>query len=54
MLVPLTLTPMLCAYLLHFVPPEKQSRFARKGGEVFDWLIRGYDRLLTRVLDHQK
>ncbi|ASN16713.1 multidrug transporter subunit MdtC [Pantoea ananatis] len=54
MLVSLTLTPMLCAYLLHFVPPEKQSRFARKGGEVFDWLIRGYDRLLTRVLDHQK
>lgn len=54
MLVSLTLTPMLCAYLLHYVPPEKQSRFARKGGEVFDWLIRGYDRLLTRVLDHQK
>lgn len=54
MLVSLTLTPMLCAYLLHFVPPEKQSRFARKGGEVFDWLIRGYDRLLTRVLNHQK
>ncbi|WP_145031400.1 efflux RND transporter permease subunit [Pantoea ananatis] len=54
MLVSLTLTPMLCAYLLHFVPPEKQSRFARKGGEVFDWLIRAYDRLLTRVLDHQK
>ncbi|AER34187.1 efflux RND transporter permease subunit [Pantoea ananatis] len=54
MLVSLTLTPMLCAYLLHFVPPEQQSRFARKGGEVFDWLIRGYDRLLTRVLDHQK
>ncbi|PZD67648.1 efflux RND transporter permease subunit [Pantoea ananatis] len=54
MLVSLTLTPMLCAYLLHFVPPEKQSRFARKGSEVFDWLIRGYDRLLTRVLNHQK
>ncbi|WP_089528246.1 efflux RND transporter permease subunit [Pantoea ananatis] len=54
MLVSLTLTPMLCAYLLRSVPPEKQSRFARKGGEVFDWLIRGYDRLLTRVLNHQK
>lgn len=54
MLVSLTLTPMLCAYLLHFVPPEKQSRFARKGSEVFDWLIRGYDRLLTRVLNLQK
>jgi len=54
MLVSLTLTPMLCAYLLRHIPPEKQSRFARKGGEVFDKLIRGYDRLLTLVLNHQK
>ncbi len=54
MLVSLTLTPMLCAYLLRHIPPEKQSRFARKGGEIFDRLIRGYDRLLTLVLDHQK
>ncbi|OQP31626.1 efflux RND transporter permease subunit [Pantoea latae] len=54
MLVSLTLTPMLCAYLLRHIPPEKQSRFARKGGELFDRLIRGYDRLLTVVLNHQK
>ena len=54
MLVSLTLTPMLCAYLLRHIPPEKQSRFARKGGELFDRLIRGYDRLLTIVLNHQK
>ncbi|WP_312109022.1 efflux RND transporter permease subunit [Pantoea septica] len=54
MLVSLTLTPMLCAYLLHHIPPERQSRFARKGGELFDKLIRGYDRLLTVVLNHQK
>ena len=54
MVVSLTLTPMLCAYLLKHIPPEKQSRFSRKGGEFFDKLIRGYDRLLTIVLNHQK
>ncbi|MBA0035660.1 MdtB/MuxB family multidrug efflux RND transporter permease subunit [Pantoea sp. BIGb0393] len=54
MVVSLTLTPMLCAYLLQHIPPEKQSRFSRKGGELFDKLVRGYDRLLTVVLNHQK
>ncbi|QTF09735.1 MMPL family transporter [Brenneria izadpanahii] len=54
MLVSLTLTPMLCAYLLRHIPPEKQSRFSRKGGEFFDKLVHGYDRLLTIVLNHQK
>ncbi|NIF23206.1 efflux RND transporter permease subunit [Candidatus Pantoea multigeneris] len=54
MLVSLTLTPMLCAYLLRHVPPEKQSRFARKGEAVFDKIVHVYDRLLTVVLNHQK
>ncbi|PIJ49009.1 multidrug transporter subunit MdtC [Erwinia sp. OLTSP20] len=54
MVVSLTLTPMLCAYLLRHIPEEKQSRFARKGGAIFDGLVRGYDRLLTRVLNHQR
>jgi multidrug efflux pump len=54
MVVSLTLTPMLCAYLLRHIPVEKQSRFSRKGGELFDKLIRGYDRMLTVVLNHQK
>lgn len=54
MVVSLTLTPMLCAYLLQHIPAEKQSRFSRKGGELFDTLVRGYDRLLTVVLNHQK
>ena len=54
MLVSLTLTPMLCAYLLRHIPPEQQSTFARKGGELFEILVRGYDRLLTVVLNHQK
>lgn len=54
MVVSLTLTPMLCAYLLRHIPQERQSRFYRKGGEVFDKLIAGYDRLLTVVLNHQR
>ena len=54
MVVSLTLTPMLCAYLLQHIPPEKQSRFSRKGGELFDKWVRGYDRVLTVVLNHQK
>lgn len=54
MLVSLTLTPMLCAYLLRHIPEEKQTRFYRKGGQFFDKLIAGYDRLLTIVLNHQR
>ncbi len=54
MLVSLTLTPMLCAYLLRHIPEAEQSRFYRKGGEIFDRLIAGYDRLLIIVLDHQR
>jgi len=54
MLVSLTLTPMLCAYLLRHIPEEKQSRFYRKGGQFFDKLVAGYDRLLTIVLNHQR
>ena len=54
LVVSLTLTPMLCAYLLRHVPEEKQSRFSRKVGAGFDRIIRGYDRLLNVVLNHQK
>lgn len=54
MVVSLTLTPMLCAYLLRHTPEDKQSKFYRKGGEVFDKLIAGYDRMLIVVLNHQK
>ncbi|NDL61532.1 efflux RND transporter permease subunit [Acerihabitans arboris] len=54
MVVSLTLTPMLCAYLLRHIPPEQQSRFNRKGGQLFDRLVSGYDRWLNVVLDHQR
>lgn len=53
MVVSLTLTPMLCAYLLRHTPEEKQSKFYRKGGEFFDKMIAGYDRMLVVVLNHQ-
>ncbi len=51
--VSLTLTPMMCARLLHHTPPEKQSRFYRKTGEWFDAIIASYGRMLTWVLDRQ-
>jgi len=54
MVVSLTLTPMLCAYLLRHTPEEKQSKFYRKGGEFFDKMIAGYDRMLIVVLNHQR
>jgi len=54
MVVSLTLTPMLSAYLLQHIPQERQSRFYRKGGQFFDKLVAGYDRLLTLVLNHQR
>ncbi|MBD8162571.1 efflux RND transporter permease subunit [Erwinia persicina] len=54
LLVSLTLTPMLCATLLRPVPENRQTCFYRKGGEFFDRLVAGYDRLLTVVLNHQR
>ena len=54
MAVSLTLTPMLCAYLLKHTPPDQQSRFAQQGELWFEKVVQGYDRLLTRVLNHQK
>jgi multidrug efflux pump len=54
MVVSLTLTPMLCSLLLRHIPAERQSRFYRRGGEIFDRLVAVYDRLLTVVLDHQR
>jgi multidrug efflux pump len=52
--VSLTLVPMLCAKLLrHKKEVKEPNRVARKAEEYFDRLIKGYDRLLTWVLDHQ-
>ena len=51
--VSLTLTPMMCAKLLHHTPPEKQGRFYRWSGDMFERLIGRYGRMLNWVLDRQ-
>jgi len=51
--VSLTLTPMMCAKLLHHTPPEKQGRFYRWSGDMFDRTIAAYGRVLNWVLDRQ-
>src|SRR3954469_4908044 len=52
-LVSLTLTPMMCAKLLKHTPEERQSRFYRKTGDMFDRIIARYGRALDWVLDRQ-
>jgi multidrug efflux pump len=52
--VSLTLTPMMCAKLLHHVPEEKQGKFYVKMGEFFDNIIAHYGQMLTWVLDRQR
>ncbi|SDS65559.1 multidrug efflux pump [Opitutus sp. GAS368] len=51
--VSLTLTPMMCAKLLHHTPEEKQGRFYRASGHFFDAVIARYGKLLQWVLRHQ-
>jgi multidrug efflux pump len=52
-LVSLTLTPMMCAKLLKHTPQERQSRFYRWSGDLFDRVIARYGRMLEWVLDRQ-
>jgi multidrug efflux pump len=51
--VSLTLTPMLCAKLLHHIPEDKQGWFYRKAGAFFDAVIARYGVMLNWVLDRQ-
>src|SRR5450432_2550234 len=51
--VSLTLTPMMCAKLLHHTPEEKQGRFYRASGKFFDAVIARYGTMLQWVLKHQ-
>jgi multidrug efflux pump len=52
--ISLTLTPMMCAKLLHHTPEEKQSRFFHWSGEIFDRVIARYGEMLNWVLDRQR
>lgn len=51
--VSLTLTPMMCAYLLRPHTDKKKDADGRQGQRVWDRVLAFYDRLLLRVLDHQ-
>ena len=51
--VSLTLTPMMCARLLRHVPPQKQGRFYRWSGSIFERVIAQYGRALEWVLERQ-
>ena len=51
--VSLTLTPLMCARLLHPTPPEQQGRFYRMSGAFFDAVIARYGVMLNWVLDRQ-
>jgi multidrug efflux pump len=51
--VSLTLTPMMCARLLKYTPPEKQSWFYKKSERVFEDIISFYGRTLKFVLRFQ-
>ncbi|EXU75246.1 MdtB/MuxB family multidrug efflux RND transporter permease subunit [Erwinia mallotivora] len=50
--VSLTLTPMMCARMLSAESLQKQNRFFRASEAMFDRVIAGYGRLLSRVLNH--
>jgi multidrug efflux pump len=52
--VSLTLTPMMCARLLHHKKPEEQGRFYVASERVFQRIIAFYGRTLSWVLDHQR
>ena len=51
--VSLTLTPMLCAKLLHHRPESEQGRFYKASEHAFQRIVDGYARSLRWVLDHQ-
>jgi multidrug efflux pump len=51
--VSLTLTPSMCARLLHLKPESEQTRFYRASQRAFDGVIAFYGRTLSWVLKHQ-
>ena len=51
--VSLTLTPMMCARLLHHTPEAEQGRFFRASGDFIAAVIRRYGVWLNWVLDRQ-
>jgi multidrug efflux pump len=54
MVVSLTLTPMMCAYLLRHPEQESRGRFYRLSERTFDGMLAFYRRSLHWVLDHPR
>jgi len=52
-MVSLTLTPMMCARLLHHVPESERGWFDRVAGDFIGRMTAFYGRILNHVLDHQ-
>jgi multidrug efflux pump len=53
-LISLTLTPMMCAKLLHHTPEAEQGWFYRASGRFFEKVIARYGVMLDWVLDRQR
>jgi multidrug efflux pump len=51
--ISLTLTPMMCAKMLHSLSAEPKGRFYLASGRFFDRVIKGYSGMLDWVLEHQ-
>ena len=51
--ISLTLTPMLCAQLLHHTDDAQQGRFYRWSERVFERILAFYERTLDWVLEHR-
>lgn len=51
--ISLTLTPMMCAKMLHPLSEEPKGWFYLASGRFFDRTTAGYARMLDRVLEHQ-
>jgi len=52
MVVSLTTTPTMCAYLLKEAKEEKHGRMYRGSEKVFAWILESYRRSLIWVLDN--
>jgi multidrug efflux pump len=52
MCISLTVTPMMCSRLLKHERAEDHGRIYRASENVFNWMLRTYERLLTDVLRH--
>ncbi|HEY2781053.1 MAG TPA: efflux RND transporter permease subunit, partial [Steroidobacteraceae bacterium] len=54
MIISLTTTPMMCAYLLRSERHQKHGRLYLANERAFDWLLGRYRRSLQWVLDHPR